>query len=143
MNEEARDVKLNFWQILFSPFISLKNMVNSKPDIENDIELNINSNDKQEAALAKSLEKVDSEVQNYGNEQLISEKAEKKSHREIVEELKVAPLNKVPKLKDSKNIINKNKEVEETGVSEEQINKTPKAQTKKAQKDQDLEIGEK
>ena len=138
MNEEARDVKLNFWQILFSPFISLKNMVNSKPDIENDIELNINSNDKQEAALAKSLEKVDSEVQNYGNEQLISEKAEKKSHREIVEELKVAPLNKVPKLKDGKN-----KEVEETGVSEEQINKTPKAQTKKAQKDQDLEIGEK
>ena len=138
MNEEARDVKLNFWQILFSPFISLKNMVNSKPDIENDIELNINSNDKQEAALAKSLEKVDSEVQNYGNEQLISEKAEKKLHREIVEELKVAPLNKVPKLKDGKN-----KEVEETGVSEEQINKTPKAQTKKAQKDQDLEIGEK
>ena len=138
MNEEARDVKLNFWQILFSPFISLKNMVNSKPDIENDIELNINSNDKQEAALAKSLEKVDSEVQNYGNEQLISEKAEKKSNREIVEKLKVAPLNKVPKLKDGKN-----KEVEETRVSEEQINKTQKAQTKKAQKDQDLEIGEK
>ena len=117
MNEEARDVKLNFWQILFSPFISLKNMVSSGPEVENDIELNIDSTNKQEAALAKSLEKVDSEVQNYGNEQLISKKVEeKKSHRKIVEE---------------------------TRVSEEQLNKAPKTQTKKVQKEQDLEIGEK
>ena len=83
------------------------------------------------------IQKLDINTEEW-TDYYISEKAEKKSHREIVEKLKVAPLNKVPKLKDGKN-----KEVEETGVSEEQINKTPKAQTKKAQKDQDLEIGEK
>ena len=90
MNEEARDVKLNFWQILFSPFISLKNMVNSKPDIENDIELNINSNDKQEVALAKSLEDINSKFEKSGSEQRAAENTEKKKiRRKILEEIKV------------------------------------------------------
>ena len=39
------EVKLSFWEILFSPFVSLKDMVTSKIDVHDDIELEINSSD--------------------------------------------------------------------------------------------------
>ena len=34
--------KLSFWEIVFSPFATLKNMVTSNSDVTEDIELNIN-----------------------------------------------------------------------------------------------------
>ena len=85
------DIKLSFWQILFSPFISLKNMVTSKSDVDGDVELNPNSNDKQEAMLAKSYEKVNDEVQNYGS-------ASRAKRNEILEKTKVTKdqLSKTP-----------------------------------------------
>ena len=77
-----RDIKLNFWQILTSPFATIKNMVTSKSDIEPDIELNIDSTDKTEAELAKSSESIDSKVDAYGN----SGKAQR---REVLKSVKV------------------------------------------------------
>ena len=106
MNNE---VKLSFWQILFSPFISLKNMVTSKPDVSDDIELNPNSLNKEEATLAKSFEKVDQEVQDYD----ISNRAQKR-----------------------------NKILEETKVSKEQLSKSS-TEINKTQAREDLERGEK
>lgn len=77
-----REVKLNSWQILASPFVSLKNMVTSKSDIDPEIELNIDSSDKVEAELAKSSESIDSKVDAYGN-------AGKAQRREVLKSVKV------------------------------------------------------
>ena len=50
-----REVKLSFWQILASPFVSIKNMVTSENDIEPDVELSVDSTDKTVKELAESL----------------------------------------------------------------------------------------
>ena len=62
-----REVKLSFWQILASPFVSIKNMVTSENDIEPDVELSVDSTDATEKALAESSRTIDSKVDAYGN----------------------------------------------------------------------------
>ena len=79
MNNE---VKLSFWEILLSPFISMKNMVTSKSDVDTDFELSENSTDKVEADLAQSSKIIDNKVENYGN----SSKAQR---REVLKAVKV------------------------------------------------------
>lgn len=76
-----RDVRLSFWQILMSPFVSIKNMVTSKADIDEDRELREDSTDKIEADLAKSSKNIDSKVDAYGN----SGKAQRKEMLKSVE----------------------------------------------------------
>ena len=76
------DVKLSFWEILFSPFISLGKMVRSKPDVDTDLVLNENSANKVEADLAQSSKSIDAKVENYGN----SGKAQR---REVLKSVKV------------------------------------------------------
>ena len=61
-----REVKLSFWQILVSPFVSIKNMVTSENDIE-DVELSVDSTDATEKVLAESSRTIDSKVDAYGN----------------------------------------------------------------------------
>ena len=53
------EVKLSFWEILFSPFVSLKDMVTSKIDVHDDIELEINSSDPIKAELAENQKEID------------------------------------------------------------------------------------
>ena len=77
-----RDIKLNFWQILASPFATIKNMVTSKSDVDSEIELNMDSSDKVESELAKSSESIDSKVDAYGN-------AGKAQRREVLKSVKV------------------------------------------------------
>ena len=60
------DIKLSFMQIVFSPILSLWSMAKSKEDIIDEIDLNPDSSDKKEAYLAKSREKIDEDVNNYG-----------------------------------------------------------------------------
>ena len=90
MKNTDGEIKLSFWEIMFSPFISIKNMITSKNDIDNTIDLNPDSTNKEESDLAKSLEKVDEQVQNYGNsskakrrETLNSVKVEKKDLKPV------------------------------------------------------------
>ena len=92
-----RDIKLNFWQILASPFVAVINMVKSKSDTEPDIELNIDSTDKTEAELAKSAENIDSKVDAYGN----SGKAQK---REVLKSVKVEKKDLTPKGQATKTV---------------------------------------
>ena len=77
-----RDIKLNFLQIIASPFVMIKDMVTSKSDIEPDRELDIDSTDKTEVELAKSSESIDNKVNAYGN----SGKAQR---REVLKSVKV------------------------------------------------------
>ena len=77
-----RDIKLNFLQIIASPFVMIKDMVTSKSDIEPDRELDIDSTDKTEVELAKSSESIDNKVNAYGN----SGKAQRK---EVLKSVKV------------------------------------------------------
>ena len=60
------DVKLSYIEIAFSPILSLWSMAKSKEDIIDEIDLNPDSSDKKEAYLAKSREKIDEDVNNYG-----------------------------------------------------------------------------
>ena len=62
-----REVKLSFWQILASPFVSIKNMVTSENDIEPDVDLSVDSTDKTVKELAESSKSIDSKVDAYGN----------------------------------------------------------------------------
>ena len=87
MNNE---VKLSFWEILLSPFISMKNMVTSKSDVDTDFELSENSTDKVEADLAQSSKIIDNKVENYGN----SGKAQR---REVLKAVKVEQKDLKPK----------------------------------------------
>ena len=91
-----RDIKLNFWQILSSPFATIKNMVTSKSDVEPDIELNIDSTDKTEEELAKSSKRIESKVDAYGN----SGKAQR---REVLKSVKVEKKDLNPKGETTKN----------------------------------------
>ena len=59
------EIRLSFWEILLSPFVSLKKMVTSKEEINDEV-LNPNSSDKIEAYLAKKQNEVDGKVTNYG-----------------------------------------------------------------------------
>lgn len=87
MNNE---VKLSFWEILLSPFISMKNMVTSKSDVDTDFELSENSTNEIEAELAKSLEGIDNKVEKFGN----SGKAQR---REVLKAVKVEQKDLKPK----------------------------------------------
>ena len=62
MNNE---VKLSFWEILFSPFISMKNMVTSKSDVDGG---NLDPKDPIGAELLESLYKIGNKVKmkNFG-----------------------------------------------------------------------------
>ena len=95
--------KLSFWEIVFSPFATLKNMVTSNSDVTEDIELNINSSDKIEAVLAKSFEGIDEEVQNH--------KVYSKP-REIVDKTKVKV--KAKSVNKEKETANKNQIIEKS-----------------------------
>ena len=117
MNETERDdVRLSIGQILLSPIYAFWKSVTSGPDIENDIELDQNSKNKQEAVLAKSSAEIDKKFENYGSTLGIGEKLEEKTGRnsngKIVEKVEVKPLSKVPKIKD--NIISKDEKEEKT-----------------------------
>ena len=59
------EIRLSFLEILLSPFVSLKKMVTSKEEINDEV-LNPNSLDKIEAYLAKNQDEVDGKVTNYG-----------------------------------------------------------------------------
>ena len=62
-----KEVRLSFWQILMSPFISLKNMVTTENEVDSEIKLREDSTNKIESDLAKSSKSIDSRVDAYGN----------------------------------------------------------------------------
>ena len=66
MKSVDSEVTLNFWEILFSPFVSLKDMVTSKSDVGDDIELKVNSNDPIKVELAENQKEIDEKVDAYG-----------------------------------------------------------------------------
>ena len=76
-------------------------------------ELNINSPDPTEAALAKSSAKIDAEVENYGNGGRVSSKAQRNQMLEKVA-VKEEELDKTPKPKTQGNSP-KAKEAKKTG----------------------------
>ena len=82
-----REVKLSFWQILTSPFVSLKNMVSSNNDVEQDVELSVDSTDKIEKELAESSKAIESKVDAYGNSG--KGKSGKAQRRETLKAVKV------------------------------------------------------
>ena len=61
------ELKLNFWQILMSPFISMRSMVSSESDLDSELELREDSSDKTEVDLAQSSKNIDKKVSAYGN----------------------------------------------------------------------------
>ena len=77
------EVKFSFWEILFSPFITIKNMVKSKSDVS-DGELDIKSSNKIESELAKSSEEIDKKVSRYGG-------TSKAQRNQLLSENRVAP----------------------------------------------------
>ena len=77
------EIKFSFWEILFSPFITIKNMVKSKSDIS-DNELDIKSSNKIESELAKSSEEIDKKVSRYGG-------TSKAQRNQLLNENRVAP----------------------------------------------------
>ena len=84
-----REVKLSFWQILLSPFISIKNMVTSENDIEPDTVLSVDSTDATEKELANSSRNIDNKVDAYG-------KSGKAKRRETLKAVKVDPKDLAP-----------------------------------------------
>ena len=107
------DVKLSFLEILFSPFASLKNMVTSKNDVNDDIELEINSNDPIKAELAEKQKEIDEKVDAYGG-------SGKSQRREMLNQTKVNKKD-LGKLKEDKEIKGKvnGKDVQATVVEKE------------------------
>ena len=74
------DIKLSNIEIAFSPILTLLSMAKSKEDISDEKKLDPNSADKKEAYLAKSREKIDKDVNNYGG---------KSKGKNIIEGIKV------------------------------------------------------
>lgn len=104
------EVKLSFWEILFSPFVSLKDMVTSKIDVHDDIELEINSSDPIKAELAENQKEIDEKVDAYGG-------SGKSQRREMLNQTKVDKKD-LGKLKEDKEKVNR-KDVQATIVEKE------------------------
>ena len=88
MSKIDNNIKSNVIEILFSPFLTLVSMANSREDISDEIDLDPNSSNETEAYLANNQYEVDEKVKNYGGKGKTNKKRGLKELTVNIEDLK-------------------------------------------------------